>query len=37
MVIGSLPVTGLWLLLVYFLGKRQATLAGIRQADILDR
>ncbi|HMJ54347.1 MAG TPA: MFS transporter [Polyangiaceae bacterium] len=37
MVIGSLPVTGLWLLLVYFLGKRQETLAEQQQADILDR
>jgi AAA family ATP:ADP antiporter len=37
MVIGSLPVTGLWLLLVYFLGKRQETLARQQQADILDR
>jgi len=37
MVIGSLPVTGLWLLLVYFLGKRQATLAEVAQRDILDR
>jgi AAA family ATP:ADP antiporter len=37
MVIGSLPVTGLWLLLVYFLGKRQETLARHQQGDILDR
>lgn len=36
MVIGSLPVTGVWLLLVYFLGKRQETLAQQHQADILD-
>ena len=36
MVIGSLPVTGLWLLLVYFLGKRQETLAEQQRADILD-
>jgi AAA family ATP:ADP antiporter len=36
MVIGSLPVTGLWLLLVYFLGKRQETLAQQQQGDILD-
>ena len=33
MVIGSLPVTGLWLLLVYFLGKRQETLAREQQQD----
>jgi ATP:ADP antiporter, AAA family len=37
MVIGSLPVTGLWLLLVYFLGKRQETLAQQQEADTLDR
>jgi ATP:ADP antiporter, AAA family len=36
-VVGSLPVTGLWLLLVYFLGKRQETLAREQRADILDR
>jgi AAA family ATP:ADP antiporter len=35
MVIGSLPVTGVWLLLVYFLGKRQETLAREQRADIL--
>jgi AAA family ATP:ADP antiporter len=37
MVIGSLPVTVVWLLLVYFLSKRQATLAGEARADILVR
>ena len=37
MVIGSLPVTVVWLLLVYFLGKRQATLASEARADILAR
>jgi AAA family ATP:ADP antiporter len=38
MVIGSLPVTGLWLLLVYFLGKRQETLAREQQQeDTFDR
>jgi hypothetical protein len=37
MVIGSLPVTGVWLLLVYSLGKRQETLARQQQGDILDR
>jgi AAA family ATP:ADP antiporter len=37
MVIGSLPVTGFWLLLVYSLGRRQETLARTGQADILDR
>jgi ATP:ADP antiporter, AAA family len=37
MVIGSLPVTGVWLLLVYLMGKRQETLAEQQRADILDR
>ncbi|MET0592555.1 MAG: MFS transporter, partial [Polyangiaceae bacterium] len=37
MVVGSLPVTGLWLLLVYSLGRRQETLAREKQADTLDR
>jgi AAA family ATP:ADP antiporter len=37
MVIGSLPVTGVWLLLVYFLGKRQETLARAVEADTLVR
>jgi AAA family ATP:ADP antiporter len=36
MVIGSLPVTGFWLLLVYSLGRRQETLARRDTADILD-
>jgi AAA family ATP:ADP antiporter len=37
MVIGSLPVTGLWLLLVYLLGKRQETMAEQQRGDNLDR
>jgi AAA family ATP:ADP antiporter len=37
MIIGSLPVTGLWLLLVYFLGKRQETLARVAEGDTLVR
>jgi AAA family ATP:ADP antiporter len=37
MVIGSLPVTGVWLLLVYYLGKRQETLARVADGDTLVR
>jgi AAA family ATP:ADP antiporter len=37
MVIGSLPVTGVWLLVVYYLGKRQETLARVAEADTLTR
>jgi ATP:ADP antiporter, AAA family len=32
MVLGSLPVTGVWLLLVYFLGRRQETMARLKAA-----
>ena len=35
MVIGSLPVTGVWLLLVYYLGKRQEKMARQSRADRL--
>jgi len=37
MVIGSLPVTGVWLLVVYYLGKRQETLARLAEANTLTR